>query len=212
MYIQTEGIVLKQVKTMNGRRMITIFSKIYGKISCGSSITEGGKNKTALALRPFTYGKYELFKGRETYNIQGAETLKSYYGIGEDVDKYMAASYVLELTEKVLMDEEAQPKLFMYLLDFFEMLEKRKKSFNTLVIGYQVKMLDLQGLTASEGLKSKANADIIGILKYIEENKLRDLENLALNSDVENEIKLLLKDYFAFHLGVENLKSESLLV
>lgn len=212
MYIQTEGIVLRQVKTLNSRRMITIFSKNYGKISAGSSISEGGKNKTALALRPFTYGKYELFKGRESYNIQGAETLKSYYAIGEDVDKYMAACYVLELTDKVLMEEQPQPKQFMLLLDFLEMLEKRKKAYNTLVIGYQLKLLKAQGLTASEGLKSSVSADIIETLKYIEDHKLLELEKLALKSDTEKKIRQLLKEYFATYLGLDSLKSEDLMI
>ena len=212
MYIQTEGIVLRQVKTLNSRRMITIFSKNYGKISAGSSISEGGKNKTALALRPFTYGKYELFKGRENYNIQGAETLKSYYAIGEDVDKYMAACYVLELTDKVLMEEQPQPKQFMLLLDFLEMLEKRKKAYNTLVIGYQLKLLKAQGLTASEGLKSSVSADIIETLKYIEDHKLLELEKLALKSDTEKKIRQLLKEYFATYLGLDSLKSEDLMI
>ncbi len=212
MYIQTEGIILRQIKTVNSRRMITIFTKNYGKISCGSSISEAGKSKTALALRPFTYGKYELFKGRDVYNIQGAETLKSYYGIGEDIDKYMAASYVLELTDKSLMDEQAQTKLFMVLLDFLEMMEKRKKAYNTLVIGFQLKLLMAQGLTASEGLKNKLNTDIIETLKYIENHKLLELETLALKPDTEEKIRKVLKEYFSTYLGIENLKSERLII
>ena len=103
MITDTEGLVLRQVKAVNGRRMIVILTKRYGKISAGTSISEGGKNKTALALRPFTYGRYELFKGRDTYSINGAETLQSFYAIGEDVDKYMAASYALELTDALAL-------------------------------------------------------------------------------------------------------------
>ena len=89
MLTDTEGIVLRQVKTSYGRRMILLFSKKYGKISAGTGLNERGKGKSSLALRPFTYGRYELFKNRDSYNINGAEVLKSYYGIGEDVDKYM---------------------------------------------------------------------------------------------------------------------------
>lgn len=212
MIIQTEGIILRQVKISGARRMISIFTKNYGKISSGTSITEGGKNKTALALRPFTYGKYELFKGRDYYNIQAAETIKSYYGFGEDIDKYMAACFALELTDKLLLEEEPLPRLFNLLSDFLALLEKRKKAYNTLLIGYEVKLLDLQGLKASEGLKSKASVDIIDILKFIEGHPLSDLENLVLNSDTEQNIKVLLKDYFAFYLGIENLKSEGLII
>ena len=105
MLTDTEGIVLRQIKTSYNRRMILLFSRRYGKISAGTSIGEKGRSKSALALRPFTYGRYELFKGRDTYNINSAEVLRSFYRIGEDVDKYMQGAYVLEFTEKVLEDE-----------------------------------------------------------------------------------------------------------
>ena len=115
MLTDTEAIVLRQVKTVNGRRMLLLFSQKYGKISVGSNLTESGKNKSALPQRPFSYGRYELFKGRESYNLNRGQVIKSYYGIGEDLDKYMAASYVLELTEKLLADELPQPALFRLL-------------------------------------------------------------------------------------------------
>ncbi|MBQ4650335.1 MAG: recombination protein O N-terminal domain-containing protein, partial [Firmicutes bacterium] len=60
MVTDTEAMVLKQVKTLNGRRMLLLFTKKFGKISVGTSATEGGRNKSALAVRPFTYGRYEL--------------------------------------------------------------------------------------------------------------------------------------------------------
>ena len=83
----------------NGRRMVLLFSPKYGKINMGSNINEGGKNKTSLSTRPFTCGKYQIFKSRETYNLNHGQVIKSYYNIGEDLDKFMSASYVLELTE-----------------------------------------------------------------------------------------------------------------
>ena len=88
MLTDTEGIVLRQIKTSYNRRMILLFSRRYGKISAGTSIGEKGRSKSALALRPFTYGRYELFKGRDSYNINSADVIKSFYGIGEDIDKY----------------------------------------------------------------------------------------------------------------------------
>ena len=145
MITDTEAIVLRQVRTVSGRRMLLLFSRKFGKISVGTSVTEGGKNKSALAVRPFTNGRYELFKGRESYNLNHAQVIRSFYKIGEDLDKYMAASYVLELTEKILPDEMAQPKLYNLLLEFMEALEKREKKHETLVMAYIVKALDALG-------------------------------------------------------------------
>ena len=41
MITDTEGIVLRQVKAAGGRRMISLFSRKFGKISVGASINEG---------------------------------------------------------------------------------------------------------------------------------------------------------------------------
>ncbi len=145
MYIDTEGVILKQVKMVNGRKMVLLFSNKYGKISAGTSISEKGRSKSALAMHPFTHGKYELYKNRDSYNINGADVIKSYYKIGEDVDKYMACSYVLEFTEKLALENMRAPELFRLLIDFLDIMEKRQKKYSTMVLAYQVKALQIMG-------------------------------------------------------------------
>lgn len=125
--------------------MILLFTKKYGKISAGSSINEKGRTKSALAMRPFTYGTYELYKSREYYNINSADVKKSFFKIGEDVDKYMQASLVLELTEKMIPEDLPQPRLFNLLIDFLDAMESREKRHETLVLAYEAKALGILG-------------------------------------------------------------------
>lgn len=146
MLIETEAIVLRQTKTSYGRRMILLFTRKYGKISAGTSINEKGKTKSSLALQPFTYGKYELYKGRDSYNINSAEVKRSYYKIGEDIDKYMNGAYVLEFTEKAVGEEVPSPGIFGLLVDFFDLLASREKGIGTLVLAYQVKLFRYLGV------------------------------------------------------------------
>ena len=145
MFTDTEGIIFKQVKTVNNRRMVLLFSKKYGKISAGTNISEKGKNKSSLAMRPFTYGRYELYKNRDSFHINGTEVIKSYYRIGEDVEKYMYCSYALEFTEKLLQEESPAPEIFGMILDFFDIMEKRSKKYASLILAYQIKVLQEAG-------------------------------------------------------------------
>lgn len=145
MYTETEGIVLKQTKISGGRRMLVLFSKKFGKISAGSNISEKGRSKSTLAVRPFTYGRYELYKKGTFFNINSAETIQSYYSIGEDVDKYMNASYCLELADKLLTEGEPAQSLFNLTVDLLRELEKRKQKYETLVCAYEIKALKLIG-------------------------------------------------------------------
>lgn len=141
MIINSEGIVLKQVKTAAGNKIIHLFTKKYGKISCGCNICENSRGRTSLALRAFTYGNYQLYKNKSYFIINSADVLKSYYKIGEDIEKYMISSYVLELTERALMEEEPNPKLFNLLIEFMSLIEERQKAYETLLIGFEVKLL-----------------------------------------------------------------------
>ena len=69
MITDTEGIILRQFKTVNGRTMLVMFSRKLGKISVATNMTGGGKNRSALSAKPFTYGNYELYKGRDLYDL-----------------------------------------------------------------------------------------------------------------------------------------------
>ena len=211
MYTEAEGIILRQVKTVNGRRILVILTDKFGKISAGTSIPEKGKNKTSLALKPFTKGRYELYKNRDSYNINAAEVVQSYYAIGEDVDKYIAASYVLELADKVLAEDEKADGMYKVLCDFLELLSKRSKDFDTLVIAFQIKMLSLSGLSLSQNpLIEGQSDDKIRVVNFVENHSLSSLENLAIPAEMASGLSSFLKKYIAENLGIENLKSEGL--
>lgn len=147
MLLSTEGIVLRQVKIAGGRRMLSLFTKKYGRLEVGAGASEkNSRSKSALATRPFTYGAYELFENRGYYNYNSGEVKRSYYSLGEDLDKYLQASFVLELTGKALPEGMPQPRLFSLLLNYLAQLEKRQRALETLTLAYEIKLLSLLGV------------------------------------------------------------------
>jgi DNA repair protein RecO (recombination protein O) len=145
MKVQTEGLVLRQIQTVNGRRMITILTKGFGKIHAGTSLTERGRSKSALLLRPFTHGRYELFSNHQNYHLQQGETLQNFYKLGENIDKYMYGAYALEFADRFLEEEQPAEEFFYLVLDYLKALEKREKQYQTLLLGFQWKVLKLSG-------------------------------------------------------------------
>ncbi len=151
MLITTEGIVLKQRKIAGNRRLIVIFTKKYGKITAGTSINEKGRSKAALALRPFTHAEYDIFKGRDSYSLNNAQAIRSYYSIGEDLDRFMVASRFIEYLDAVLEEGEARPKLFEMSIEFLESLTHAESNFKTLLYAFIIKALRLQGIMPELG-------------------------------------------------------------
>ena len=215
MLTDTEAIVLRQVKTSYGRRMILLFSRKYGKISAGTGIGEKGRSKSSLALRPFTYGRYELYKNRDSYNINSADVIRSHYKIGENVDKYMNGAYALEFTERILAEEIPSAAIFQLMLDFFQMLEHREKGFGTLVLAYQVKLFQYLGVMpelkrcAVCGAEKAAHTFCIeegGVLCEECTKRMQNSQNHTLIYDAKFDIVNILKFFTANSLKrIENL-------
>lgn len=145
MITETEGIILRQTKISGGRRMLQLFTGKFGKISAGIAMRQSPKGKNSLAVRPFTYGRYELYKKGSYFNVNSGETIESYYTIGENIDRYMGASFCLELTNKILPEEVPAPGLLHVLRNFLDAMNRRDKKFGTLVCAYQVKALSHMG-------------------------------------------------------------------
>lgn len=147
MIINTEGIVLRQRKIAGNRRMIVIFTRQYGKISAGTSINEKSRSRSALALRPFTCAEYELFKGRDSFSINSASVRRSYYSIGEDIDRFMNASAFIEYLDKVTAEGESVPALYDLALEFLASASSANNSAETLLLAFIVRSLGILGVS-----------------------------------------------------------------
>lgn len=146
MVTETDGIILKQTRLPGERNILVVFTRKYGKISAGSSIRMNGKSRSSLALRVFTHGRYALYHGREIFNINTAETIQSFFSLAEDIEKYLTASYALEFTERVLPENQPEEAAFDALLHFLRILSERKSGNRSLLLVYQWKLLQFNGL------------------------------------------------------------------
>jgi DNA repair protein RecO (recombination protein O) len=144
MRTETEGIVISQVKTLNGRRMVNLFSRELGKIGAGA-YASGGKGRSPLALKPFVHGRYEISKTPGGCSINRAEVVRSHYGIAGDVDRFARCAYALEFTGKLLPEEYPAPKLFALALEFFDFMLGRDRGFDAPMLAYIFKAMKLMG-------------------------------------------------------------------
>ena len=227
MVTDTDGVILRQTRLPGDRRMLVVLTRRFGKISAGTGIRTNGKNKSALALRVFTHGKYEIFHGRTSFSLNAA-------------DKYMYASYALEFTEKILQEEEPAERVLDMLLDLLRLISVRKTKLQSLIVMYQWKLVDIcgympslhgcarcgrpeseitpgglsvvdGGLVCMDCIKSgtinmrllyRNKFDIIRILDFIRVNDIRSLGKLALKDDVSAYLSEILKEYVSYHLDI----------
>jgi len=215
--LETEGIVIRQTQTTGARMMVLLFTREAGKISAGAYGTAGGKSKSALAFRPFTRGRYELREGRPGYySVTNAEVLDACFALGEDADRYAEASFVLELTDKILPERCASPEIYDLLTETFDLLQARKDDFRLPTLSYMVKILQHTGLFPEAAemagvLRIDPNDDILNCVSFLLENPLKRIGRLTLADDEEDRLFGLLRRFAGDQLELGALKSEKML-
>jgi DNA repair protein RecO (recombination protein O) len=217
MIVECEGIVLRQTKALKGRRVITLFTDRYGKISAGTSVSEKGKGRSALAVRPFTLGRYALRRDRAYVNIVSAEAVKSYYSVGGDYEKYVNVSLALEFAGRMLPEDAPAPELWAETSRFMEMMSVRSRAHRTLTAVWLVKALSFAGVLpgaenfGQDKLFSSLGFDKLEALAWLMANPMERVATLALDDDVANALIGALLRFAERHLDIGNLKSEALL-
>jgi DNA repair protein RecO (recombination protein O) len=216
--IECEGIVLRQTKILKGRRMILLLTEKYGLISCGTSVSERSKSRSALAMRPFSRGIYQIRQdeksGRTYYNIISGEVIKSYYEFGEDYDKFTNASLVLEFTAKTLIEDAAVPEQYGLLVEYLDMLALRVSGHKTLTVSYLIGSLKMLGVWperenfSTDELLSDINSDIINELIFLMDNPIGRMRNLILDEDISVRLIRLILRFAERHLDIGSLKSD----
>ena len=63
----------------------------------------------------------------------------------------------------------------------------------------------------SDPLIFTAGDDILSVIGYINDHPLKSLEKLVLQPSVEGRLRTFLGAYISYHLGIDRLKSDSLL-
>lgn len=211
------GIVFRQIKIAGGKRMIQIFSREKGKISAGTLLSEKSKSKSALSIRPFTYGQYSLdIKPANFIDIRSAETLDANYQLGENPDRFLEASYILEFTDKLLPEGKKETKIFDLLVLALKLLCARKENFKLITISFMIKVFQESGVFPTVfssnfndvELLSSLNFDILNIIEYLANNPLERMEKLTLESNNTEVIFSVLKEFSEIHLDIGQLKSD----
>ncbi len=143
--IRSEAIVLRHADWGEADRLVTLYTREQGKVR---AIAKGARKITSRKaghLEPFTHVQLQLAKGRDLWVVTQADTLEAYLPLREDLMLTGNASYVVELLDRSVYEEEgANPSLFRLLADTLERLSNGSDPW-LCVRYYEMRLLDFLG-------------------------------------------------------------------
>ena len=143
--IRVHAIVLRHADWGEADRLVTLYTREQGKMR---AVVKGARKITSRKaghLEPFTHVKLQLSRGRDLFIVTQADTVDAYLTLRENLVLTGYASYVVELLDRFVYEEEsANPTLFRLLADSLKRLADQGDTWLA-VRYYEMRLLDFLG-------------------------------------------------------------------
>lgn len=143
--IRVHAIVLRHADWGEADRLVIVYTREQGKLRALAKGARKITSRKAGHLEPFTHVKLQLSRGRDLFIVTQADTVDAYLSLRETLALTGNASYVVELLDRFVYEEEgANPGLFRLLADTLARLAARHDTWLA-VRYYELRLLDFLG-------------------------------------------------------------------
>lgn len=146
MYLETDAIVLGRRKITESDVSLTLFTRKAGKIQAIANGARNPRSRLMSVSHPFVYGEFSFGKGKDTWRLSQAQIIDSHYVLREDLNRLALGSYLLELTEAVIQENQTNNRLFDLLLESLSLIKTLDKGYNRLRAAFELKVFLLCGI------------------------------------------------------------------
>ncbi|WP_040207958.1 DNA repair protein RecO [Neobacillus jeddahensis] len=140
-----EGIVIRVTDYGETNKIITIYTREWGKIGVMARGAKKPKSRLSSITQLFTHGYFLVQRGSGLGSLQQGEIITSLRAIGEDIFLTAYASYIVELTDKCTEDSKPNPFHFELLYQTLNYMNEGYEA-DILMNIYEMKMLNVMGL------------------------------------------------------------------
>ncbi len=147
MLTKTDAIVLKSMKYGDTSKIVSFYTRRYGKLKGIAKGARRANNKFGSALEPFSLVSLVFYRkeNRELHLISQCDSIDSYRKLHDDLDRLMAGLAVLELVDRLTHGEEENQPLFALLSETLSALNEAARNYQSLQRAFQLKCAALFG-------------------------------------------------------------------
>ncbi|MBP9853446.1 MAG: DNA repair protein RecO [Candidatus Omnitrophica bacterium] len=164
---KTEAIVLKSFDYRETSRIVTFFTKEYGKITGLMKGIRKDPKKFGSSVDKYSVNDlvYYHYRNSDLHLVSHCDLKEYYFLVRKDYEKNVAANYGLELVDKIMQIEQINADVYQLMKNFLERLET-EKDIDRLIYILQIKMLQLSGFSPHLDNCVKCNKKIEGKVRF----------------------------------------------
>lgn len=109
---RTEAIILRRSDFSEADRLLTLFSRQYGKIRAIAKGARRPQSRKTGHVELFMRTRFLMARGRNLDIVTQAETVEAYAQLRDDLVRTTYASYAVELLDRFTVDEDRNLELY----------------------------------------------------------------------------------------------------
>lgn len=141
---RSEAIVLRRRDFGEADRLLTLFTRDYGKVRAIAKGARKPRSRKAGHIELFMRSKMLFARGRNLDLVTQAELVEAYRSLREDLVRVTYASHLVELLDRFTAENDAQPELFRLLAEALDWLTESRDLLLTARY-YELRLLSLVG-------------------------------------------------------------------
>ena len=145
MQITTDGLVLRQRNFSENDSLLMLLTESAGVISAYAKGAQKMKSRLSSSSQFLGYSHFTLFKNKERYSLDNAESIRMFFKLREDLEKLSLASYFAELALELAPREEPAGDFLRLMLSALVLLEEEKRPQLLIKAVCELRMLSLAG-------------------------------------------------------------------
>lgn len=142
MYLRTDAIVIGKRNFRENDRIITFYTRIYGKLTALVKGIRKMENRFGSALELFTYNEILLWEKKkgDLLILTQCQTKESFFKIRSDLKKIASALYLIDLAGELTKEKDKNIDIFNLLFAFLHLLENTGK-YGTIISSFELRLL-----------------------------------------------------------------------
>ena len=168
---KAQGIILKRKNTGEADRVVTVFTREFGKLRVIAKGIRKVSSKRAPHLEVFTRVSCVIHNGKTMDAVSEVSPISMYAGIREDLSKVSVAYYLCELIDSLVPERQEQDDMYALLVSSFETLEKPDTNIYLLSREFTLELLWALGFLPRD--QSPSGKELQSFIESITERKLK---------------------------------------
>lgn len=187
----TEGIVLKRSNFGEADRILTVITPYRGKIKMIAKGVRRITSRRAGNIELLNKVKLHIFQGSGLSVLTEADSLEVYANVKENLFLSAYGSYVSELIDRLVPEEQTNPEVYNLLAAVLDLLNRNSRQI--FVRAFEVKILTVLGFWSASQVD--ASDKVKELLQKLTILSWGEINLLSIDSEQAIELERILRYY-----------------